>query len=152
MSINIEINHQLLINIDDKVYISDQISTDMIEDLNKKCFGLIVNNRPDNEEINQPKSFDIKVLLEEKNIVYKHIPFSGANIQLDQILNVANLLKLEHKTLLFCRSGARSSLIWGLASIIYLNEDINDIMRKISNVGYDSTILPSMVEYFSNIK
>ena len=68
------------------------------------------------------------------------------------ILNVANLLKLEHKTLLFCRSGARSSLIWGLASIIYLNEDINDIMRKISNVGYDSTILPSMVEYFSNIK
>ena len=152
MTINIEINHQLLINIDDKVYISDQISTDMIEDLNKKCFGLIVNNRPDNEEINQPKSLDIKVLLEEKNMVYKHIPFSGASIQLDQILNLANLLKLEHKTLLFCRSGARSSLIWGLASIIYLNEDINDIMRKISNVGYDSTILPSMVEYFSNIK
>ena len=53
MSINIEINHQLLLNIDDKVYISGQISTDMIEDLNKKCFGLIVNNRPDNEEINQ---------------------------------------------------------------------------------------------------
>ena len=49
MSINIEINHQLLLNIDDKVYISGQISTDMIEDLNKKCFWLIVNNRPDNE-------------------------------------------------------------------------------------------------------
>ena len=57
MSINIEINHQLLLNIDDKVYISGQISTDMIEDLNKNVLGLLLI-WPDNEEL-----INLKVLI-----------------------------------------------------------------------------------------
>ena len=151
MSVNIEINHHLLVNLENEVYVAGQISTDIMEDLRLKRFRLIVNNRPDDEENNQPKSFDLQMLSKEFKIEYKHIPFSGSNVKPAQILELANSLKQKSKTLLFCRSGARSSLIWGLASVLYMNRDINDIMSKITNIGYDSTILPNMVEYFSNI-
>ena len=150
MTKNIELNHQLLINLDEKVYVSGQISVDKMEGLKKNEFKLIVNNRPDDEEIKQPKSIDLQELSKGFEIEYKYIPFSGSNVSSHQIMELSNLLKKNSKTLLFCRSGARSSLIWGLASVLYLNKDIDDTMRKISNVGYDSTIIPNMVEYFSN--
>ena len=150
MTENIEINQQLFINIDDNIYLSGQISTNAIEELKNKKFKIIVNNRPDDEEFNQLKSISLQKTSEKFGIVYKHIPFSGGNVNSDQIKDLADMLKKNTKTLIFCRSGARSSLIWGLASVIYLNKDIDDIMRKMSNMGYDSSILPNMVEYFLN--
>ena len=59
---------------------------------------------------------------------------------------------LNEKSLFFCRSGARSSTIWGIASVLYLGADLIDSMAKINDIGYDSSGLPNMVEYFKTIK
>ena len=65
----------------------------------------------------------------------------------------SNLIKNnEQKALYFCRSGARSSTIWGIASVLYLDKDINEVMNKINNIGYDSSVIPNMVEHFKALE
>tara|TARA_B100000686_G_scaffold354963_1_gene468541 strand:+ start:6177 stop:6635 length:459 start_codon:yes stop_codon:yes gene_type:complete len=149
---NINIDGTIIKNVDENVYISGQIRADMINEFKKNKIELLINNRPDNEDINQLKSIDIKELTENLSIDYYNIPFSGSNVRSDQIHQLADLLKPnDKKVLIFCKSGARSALIWGLSSVIYFGAEISDVMQKISNLGYDSSILPNMVEYFSNI-
>jgi hypothetical protein len=58
----------------------------------------------------------------------------------------------NQKALYFCRSGARSSTIWGIASVLYLGKDLNEVIKKINNIGYDSSVLPSMVEHFKTLE
>ena len=135
-------------NINDNIYISGQINLNMIYEFKKTGIDIIINNRPDNEEINQLKSIDIKQLTDSLNMEYYNIPFFGSNVQPDQISLLANILKSNNKrVLLFCKSGTRSALIWGLSSV---GSDIKDVIKYISNMGYDSSIFPNMVEYFSN--
>ena len=148
---NINIAGTIIKNIDENVYISGQIKLDMINDFKKNNIELLINNRPDNEDINQIKNIDIKELANSLNIDYYNIPFSGLNVKSDQILELSNLLKSnDKKVLIFCKSGARSALIWGLSSVIYFGTEISDVMQKMSNLGYYSRVFPDMVEYFSN--
>ena len=35
---------------------------------------------------------------------------------------------------------------------IYLDKDINEVMNKINNIGYDSSVLPNMVEHFKTLE
>ena len=148
---NINIGDINIKNINNNVYISGQITLEMMYEFKKNRIDILINNRPDNEDVNQLKDIDIKNLADSLNIEYHNIPFSGSNVQLDQILQLADLLKSNNKkVLIFCKSGARSALIWGLSSVLYLGSDISEVMDNISNSGYDASILPNMVEYFSN--
>lgn len=151
MKKNITINGKIIKSINEDIYISGQITLDMMQGLKKNRIDLLINNRPDHEDINQLKSKDIKNLASSLDIKYYNIPFSGSNVQLEQIHYLADLLKNnDKKTLIYCKSGARSALIWGLSSVIYLGFNMSDVMDDISNLGYDSSIFPNMVEYFSN--
>jgi len=146
----IKIQDQELKNIDEGVYITGQISEDMILEIKNENFCMIINNRPDYEEVNQIKNEDLKYLTESLGINYYSIPFSGNNLQNNQIKTFANLLQdYDKRALIFCRSGARSSLIWGLASIMYLGVKEEEVIKKITNIGYDASMILKMVEYFS---
>ena len=121
----------------------------MLQDISSLGITLIINNRPDYEEINQVSSEDLRVKAESLGIKFVDIPFSGNSLTKDKIINFSNLIKDNNKkSLFFCRSGARSAIIWGIASVLYLDSDIEDIMCKISNIGYDSSVLPNMINYF----
>ncbi len=146
----IKIKGQELRNIDEGIFITGQIFEDMMQEIKNENFCMIINNRPDYEEINQIKNEDLKYLAESLGVNYYSIPFSGNNLQNNQIKEFANLVQdYDKKALIFCRSGARSSLIWGLASIMYLGVNEDEVIKKITNIGYDASIIPKMVEHFS---
>ena len=130
-------------------YISGQIEIDDIEDLAVFGIKLIINNRPDNEEFNQTHSNLLKDKAESLGIKFINIPFASGTLNKQKILDFSNLIKNNNeKSLFYCRSGARSSLIWGLASVIYLGEDLEKCILSINNSGYDASMLPSMVNFF----
>ena len=138
---NINLNH----------YISGQITLSMMQEISEFGITLIINNRPDNEEINQENSKELKIKAESLGIKFINIPFSGNSLTKEKIITFSNLIKNnKEKSLFFCKSGARSSTIWGIASVLFLDSDIIDVMSKINDIGYDSSILPNMVEYFKN--
>ncbi|MBT7077650.1 MAG: TIGR01244 family phosphatase [Pelagibacterales bacterium] len=138
--------------IDKNQYVSGQITIDVIEEIAKYGITLIINNRPDNEEVDQVRSEELKLKAKSLGIKFIDIPFSGNSLTKENIIDFSKLIKnsYDEKSLFFCRSGARSSTIWGLASVLYLDLNIVDVMNKINDIGYDSTVLPNMVEYFKN--
>ena len=96
----------------------------------------------------------IKVLsngAESLGINFIDIPFASGTLNKEKIIDFSNLIKNNiNKSLYFCRSGARSSIIWGLASVIYLGKDIEECMVNINNIGHDASMLPNMVDFFKN--
>tara|TARA_B100000579_G_scaffold335945_1_gene286705 strand:- start:1352 stop:1792 length:441 start_codon:yes stop_codon:yes gene_type:complete len=137
--------------IKDNHYISGQIAVTDIEELFNYGIKLIINNRPDNEEVNQVSSKILREKAEYLGVKFIDIPFASGTLSKQKIIDFSNLIKnSDKKALFYCRSGARSSIIWGLASVLYLGEDIQECMRCIDNSGYDASILPNMVDFFNN--
>ena len=130
-------------------FVSGQIQIDDIEGIADFGIKLIINNRPDNEEFNQISSKLLKDKAESLGIKFIDIPFASGTLNKQKILDFSNLIKNNHeKSLFYCRSGARSSLIWGLASVIHLDADLDECMISINNSGYDASMLPNMVGFF----
>ena len=130
-------------------FVSGQIQIDDIEGLANFGIKLIINNRPDNEEFNQISSELLKDKAENFGIKFIDIPFASGTLSKEKILDFSNLLKNNHeKSLFYCRSGARSSLIWGLASVIHLGVDLEKCIININNSGHDASMLPNMVDFF----
>ena len=147
------VKDQTLRNINAKQYVSGQITIDMMKDISDLGITLIINNRPDNEEEGQASSEELMKKAESLGIKFINIPFAANTLDKEKIINFSNLIKNnEQKALYFCRSGARSSTIWGIASVLYLDKDINEVMNKINNIGYDSSVLPNMVEHFKTLE
>ena len=130
-------------------FVSGQIQIDDIEGLANFGIKLIINNRPDNEEFNQINSILLKDKAESFGIKFIDIPFAAGTLSKEKILDFSNLIKNNHeKSLFYCRSGARSSLIWGLASVIHLGVDLEKCIININNSGHDASMLPNMVDFF----
>ena len=130
-------------------FVSGQIQIDDIEGLANFGIKLIINNRPDNEEFNQTSSELLKDKAESFGIKFIDIPFASGTLSKEKILDFSNLIKNNHeKALFYCRSGARSSLIWGLASVIHLGVDLEKCIININNSGHDASMLPNMVDFF----
>jgi uncharacterized protein (TIGR01244 family) len=147
------VKDQTLRNINAKQYVSGQITIDMMKDISDLGITLIINNRPDYEEEGQESSEELMKKAESLGIKFINIPFAANTLDKEKIINFSNLIKNnEQKALYFCRSGARSSTIWGIASVLYLDKDINEVMNKINNIGYDSSVLPNMVEHFKTLE
>jgi uncharacterized protein (TIGR01244 family) len=147
------IKEQTLRNINANEYVSGQISIDMMEEISNLGITLIINNRPDDEEGGQPSSEELKIKAESLGIKFINIPFAANSLNKEKIIDFSNLIKNDNqKALYFCRSGARSSTIWGIASVLYLDKDINEVMNKINNIGYDSSVIPNMVEHFKALE
>jgi uncharacterized protein (TIGR01244 family) len=145
------IGNSIIKNINLNHYISGQITLSMMQEISDFGITLIINNRPDNEEINQESSKELKIKAESLGIKFIDIPYSGNSLTKEKIITFSSLIKNnEEKSLFFCRSGARSATIWGIASVLFLDSDIIDVMSKINNIGYDSSILPNLVKYFKN--
>ena len=149
MKVRAKMDTKNLKSISGNHFVSGQIQIDDIEGLANFGIKLIINNRPDNEEFNQISSELLKDKAESFGIKFIDIPFASGTLSKEKILDFSNLIKNNHeKSLFYCRSGARSSLIWGLASVIHLGVDLQKCIININNSGHDASMLPNMVDFF----
>ena len=135
--------------LDSKLFVSGQISEYMMEEIADLGVKLIISNRPEGESIDQPNDKDLEIKAKLLSIKFKSIPFSANTLTRDKINSLSKILDdIKNPVLIYCKSGARSAVIWALSSILNSEEDINIIANKVADAGYDPTSLPTLVEHF----
>lgn len=120
--------------LDERVAVCGQLTPADMKDVAAAGYAAVVNNRPDREALfGQPRTADLRRAAEEAGLVFLDLPFSGPNAAPEQVRAFRGLLA-EHdgKVLAFCKSGMRSALLWGVASMVSGRplEEVLDAARK----------------------
>ncbi len=123
--------------LDDKVMVSGQLAPQEVAGLAEQGVTILVNNRPDHEEPDQPLASDIEEAAGVAGIAYRFVPIirgiGPADVEcMQQALREAEGGKL----LAFCRSGRRSALALALAK----REEgapADDVVKQLNDAGFD---------------
>ena len=124
--------------LDDKVLVSGQIRPDEIAALRAEGVTLIVNNRPDGEEPDQPLGVELEEAAMAAGIDYRSVPIIRGIGPADADAMREAISQSPGKVLAFCRSGTRSALAWALAK----NDEgmaRDEIERRLISAGVDPT-------------
>ena len=102
--------------LDERTLVGGQIGPDEGPALKEQGVTLIINNRPDGEDVGQPEGEEIEAAARAAGIDYRHVPIARglgpSDIEsMREAINSAG----EGKLLAFCRSGNRSVLAWAVA-------------------------------------
>jgi uncharacterized protein (TIGR01244 family) len=109
-------------------------------------YTLVINNRPDAEEPGQPDSANMAAAAQAAGLAYVHIPMGPAGVSHDMITATrAALAQSMGPVLAFCRSGNRSSILWGLAKAAG-GEDPVSVIGLAAAAGYDLRPVQSMMQ------
>ena len=123
--------------LDDKTLVNGQIAPEDVPALKDIGVTLIVNNRPDGEDVGQPESDDIEAAAKAAGIDYRHVPIARGMGPSDiEAMREAMHAVGEGKLFAFCRSGNRSTLAWAVAK----SEDgvpSEELHRQANQAGFD---------------
>lgn len=108
-----------LLPVDGNVSVSGQLTPADMKEIAGAGFTAVVNNRPDGEAMfGQPKTADLRAAAEAAGLQFLDLPFSGPRATPDQVRAFADLLASgDGRVVAFCKSGMRSALLWGAASL-----------------------------------
>lgn len=129
----------------DTVFASPQISLADVAEAKALGVTLIVNNRPEGESDDQVPGAEIETAARAAGIDYVAIPVTHSGFSENQVaaMNAA----LEGTTgpiLAYCRSGTRSTLLWGLSEASRGAEP-DALTAAAASAGYDlSPVRPLM--------
>lgn len=129
----------------ESVLAAGQIAPEDILAAREAGVTLIVNNRPDGESPDQPDGAEIEAAARDAGIEYRAIPVGAAGFSQSQVDAMVEALDASGgKTLAFCRSGTRSTLLWALAEARN-GRDPEAIARDAAGAGYDvGPVRPAM--------
>jgi uncharacterized protein (TIGR01244 family) len=118
------------------VFVSGQIRPEDVAIFATCGVTIIVNNRPDGEEADQPAGAEIEAAARAAGMDYIHIPisetFSGEKVA---AMGEA-LANAEGNAIIFCKSGTRSAYLWALARARQ-GADADELMFRASQAGYN---------------
>ena len=99
------------------VCVAPQLTPEAMADVARAGFRSVVNNRPDFEHgPDQPTSAAIEAAARAAGLEYRHLPVDPAHQTPEQVAAFARLLQeLPRPLLAFCRSGGRSTRLYGAA-------------------------------------
>ena len=108
-----------LVPLDARVAVAGQLQPADMAEIAAAGYVAVVNNRPDGEAMfGQPRTADLRTAAEAAGLVFLDLPFSGPRATPEQVRAFADLLASRPgKIVAFCKSGMRSALMWGAASI-----------------------------------
>ncbi|WP_417622854.1 TIGR01244 family sulfur transferase [Parasphingorhabdus sp.] len=131
--------------INDMISVSPQITLDDVASAKAEGVTLIINNRPDGEDPSAPQSADIEAAARAAGMKYMSIPITHSGFSGPQVDAMIAALAEGDKTLAYCRSGTRSTLLWSLAQA---KQGVapDEIARLAGNAGYDITPVRAMVD------
>ncbi|MBV1900455.1 MAG: TIGR01244 family phosphatase [Kordiimonadaceae bacterium] len=137
----------------DSMSVSPQLCVTDIDEAASMGVCHIINNRPDGESADQPTNAALCTYAENKGIRWTFIPIVPGQVTADAVAQTSVALKMNEKTLAFCRSGTRSCNLWGLSQAYAGTEEIPVILQKASAAGYDlSGITPALEQLRADAK
>ncbi|MEP7317035.1 MAG: TIGR01244 family sulfur transferase [Sphingomicrobium sp.] len=106
--------------LDEKTFVDGQIAPGDMAELKALGITMIINNRPDGEDVGQPTSEEIEASARAEGLDYRHVPIvRGMGPSDIEAMRDAIHATGDGKLFAFCRSGNRSTLAWAVAR----NED-----------------------------
>ena len=136
-----------MIQLEDDMSISPQIDIGSLRTLAAAGVKMIINNRPDGEEPGQPTSVETKAAAAEHGIDYRHIPVTANTLSLDHIDEFASAMaEAQGPILAYCKSGYRSTLLWGLAMVRVNGAAPSDVLEKAGSAGMDLSSARPLME------
>ncbi|MEO8618882.1 MAG: TIGR01244 family sulfur transferase [Sphingomicrobium sp.] len=106
--------------LDEKTFVDGQIAPGDMAELKALGITMIINNRPDGEDVGQPTSEEIEAAARAEGLDYRHVPIvRGMGPSDIEAMRDAIHATGDGKLFAFCRSGNRSTLAWAVAR----NED-----------------------------
>ncbi len=124
-------------NLDDRTIVAGQINPEDVAEAAALGVTLIVNNRPDGEEPDQPSHAQIEAAARAAGIGYRYIPVGSSGLSAVQVRAMAEALEGSGgKVLAFCRSGTRSTYLWALARA-QQGADAEELVTRAAEAGYD---------------
>lgn len=128
--------------------VSPQLTEKDIEEAAAAGFKSIINNRPDGEAPDQPRSEDLAVAAQRLGLAYRHIPIVPGQFSAEQVEAFKTALtETDGPTIAFCRTGTRAATLWALASACHLAPDA--ILATTSAAGYNLEQLRPQIEAVS---
>lgn len=102
--------------LDDHTLVCGQVAPEEIAEFAKQGIVMLVNNRPDGEDPDQPAAAEIEAAAQAAGIAYRFVPVQRG-IGPAEVAGMREAIEAAGggSMLAFCRSGTRSALTWGLA-------------------------------------
>lgn len=98
--------------------VAPQLTPEAMADIAQLGFKSVINNRPDYEEgPHQPTNASVEAAAKAAGLAYRYLPVASGYQSPEEIAQMAQLLQeLPQPVLAFCRSGARSTRLYVLAT------------------------------------
>ena len=120
----------------DRFSVSPQITPDEARDALAAGVVLIINNRPDAEAPDQPRSAEIEAVARADGADYLWLPVVGRPTPDQARQQAAAVAAAKGPVLAFCRSGTRSITAWALGEAAG-GRDREELVRLAAAAGYD---------------
>jgi uncharacterized protein (TIGR01244 family) len=134
-----------VIKLTPNISVAHQLTEQDLEEAAAAGFKTIINNRPDGEAPDQPRSEELAAAAKHLGLAYHHIPTVSGQISNDQVEAFRTALGgAEKPALAFCRTGTRSTTLWALAASDRLSA--NEILQTTSEAGYNLEALRPQLE------
>ncbi|TAJ33043.1 MAG: TIGR01244 family phosphatase [Reyranella sp.] len=124
--------------VDERVAVTGQLTPADMKAVANAGFTAVVNNRPDGEAMfGQPKTADIKAAAEAAGLKFLDLPFSGPRAAPEQVRALADLLaEGNDRVVAYCKSGMRSALLWGAASMAN-GRSLDEVLQGARRAGQE---------------
>lgn len=131
-------------------HVAPQISVADVAQAARDGVRLIVNNRPDGEDLDAPQGAAIAAAAAAAGIAYVAIPVTHAGFSHAQIdaLAAALAAAADGPVLAYCRSGTRSTLLWALTRA-RAGDRPDMLAAQAAGAGYDLTPVRAMLDAFA---
>jgi len=132
--------------LDASVLVAPQLTLSDVVEAARQGIVTIINNRPDGEEPDAPQGADVQAAAHAAGLEYMAIPVTHAGFSGPQIAAMATALEdARGPVLAYCRSGARSTLLWALART-QLGDDKATLQAKAAAAGYDLAPIDVLID------
>ena len=122
------------------VWTSPQLAPETLADLAVSGVRRIISNRPDGEDPGQPTAAEMEAAARRAGMDFDWIPVTGMP-NADQAAAVNALLADGRPTVMFCRSGTRSAVVWAMAERMG-GADADELRAAAADAGDDLSRLP----------
>mgnify|MGYP001028707061 CR=1 FL=1 len=113
-----------------------QVSPADVPDIAAAGFKSIICNRPDGEAADQPSFREVEQQAQAAGLEIRYLPVTPGRVSDEQAAQFDQLLDVLPKPILaYCRSGMRSTTLWGLSRADRLST--GEILKRAEACGYD---------------
>ena len=103
----------------EKLAAAPQVRSEDLREIAASGFVGVINNRPDEEGPDQPRSLELEAEAKRVGLAYWHVPGApGAMTDSDVRAFAAALDEADGPVLAFCRTGNRSTALWKAAHAV----------------------------------